>query len=175
MRSTDRGHRDVCRSQGGRIIQPITDHHYLQAMPLQIIDAGYLISRRHSCSPLANSKRIGRGPHGGLSIAREDFDHYPPRLYCPNGCSRVRAQTLPNCKHVPQFPMTEGDNRGLRIKTQSLVCQLIRFAKSRPPEPYLLAFERAAHALPWLLDNARKRRPRLGSACNGCCDGMAAG
>src|SRR5205814_6046317 len=81
---------------------------------------------------------------------------------------------LTDRKHILHIPLTESDDRHLRITTQSLLRQMIRVTEGRSSQPYLLALIHPAHALPRLFHDASKRRFRQGGARQGCGDRMMA-
>jgi hypothetical protein len=157
------------RSERWRVIQPVADHHHLEALAFQIFDARDLVGRCHAGAPLADPERSRGRQNRRLPIPREDLDCDATRPQRGNDGLRVGTHALTDREHMTRAASPEGNDRYFWIETQDLVGQLVGLPERRAAQPYLFPVDQPADALRRLLDNSGKRRFGIGGArhCGG--------
>src|SRR3954447_22923551 len=116
MRCTDRRHRNVSGGERGGVVQAVANHHYPEALLLQLLHPRDLVGGGYACAPLCDPQGLRRRPHGWLTIAREHLDGDSRGLERGDDLLRIGTELLPDRKHISSITMAETCDRYFRIQ-----------------------------------------------------------
>ena len=99
------GNADICRRQGGRIVDAVADHHHRMSLGLGIADKGGFILRQHLCKAAVHPHLRRNGTGGAVAVASHHDslgDAQLPELM--QHLCRLRAQGVCDADDPRQYP-----------------------------------------------------------------------